>query len=104
MEIFKKEDLKNFNDFNTLIDDIYNRKVELEEKKRIEDLKAKGIITDACLICSKSIKAEITEVLRENGIKIAIICNPYVEKDKLYMVTDKDLVEAIKKAVNFDYE
>ena len=85
------------------VEDIIEQAMKLEEMNKIIDLKAQGIITDACLICHMSHKGIIENALYQAGIKkIPIVYSPYIEDDKILMVTDKELVENIKKSIHFE--
>lgn len=91
------------NDFS--IADVIDKIKEIEEQKTIQDLKDKGIVTDACLICHPNHKLALEEALSLMKIKkIPIVWSQLIEKDKLYMVTDKELVEDFKKAIMFDVQ
>lgn len=90
-------------DMSQFINYITNRLVELEEQKKIQELKDAGFIVDAVLICNPKHKGVLYGALHEMGIKkIPIVWEKCVEDDKLYMVTDKDLVENIKQSIHFE--
>lgn len=90
-------------DMGQLINYMINRVMELEEQKKFQELKDKGIIVDAVLICNPKHKGVLNGALHEMGIKkIPIVWENCVEDDKLYMVTDKDLVEHIKQSIHFE--
>ena len=79
------------------------RAKETADKMRIAELKKAGVIVDACLVCHPQTKLILCEALHRAGVKkIPIVCDSYCEEDKLYMITDRDLVEQIKHSLRFD--
>lgn len=84
-------------------DKIMAKYTEMAEKKTLQDLKDRGIIVDACLVLNSTHKGIEHELARRKIKRIPIVYSPYVEKDKCYMVTDKETVERIKQTVCFDF-
>ena len=90
-------------DMSQMINDVINKCLEIEEKRKIQELKEQGIIVDAVLLCNPKHKKVLSDALHEIGIKkIPIVWEKYIEDDKIYMVTDKDLVDNIKDAIHFE--
>ena len=71
--------------------------VKAEEELKYKDLRDKGIISDMALIMNPEHKGVVEQALYSAGIKrIPIIYVDYVELDKAYAITDKNMVENIK--------
>lgn len=89
------------NDFFS-IEDIVKAKQKLEGMCLFEEKRKDGSITEAVLICSPSVKHTLKKALYENNIKdIPILAVPYAEEDKLYMVTDKDFIDNVRKSLSW---
>ena len=71
--------------------------VKAEEELKYKELRNKGIISDMVLVLNSEHKGVIEQALYSAGIKkIPIIYVDYVELDKAYAITDKNMVENIK--------
>lgn len=69
-----------------------------DEHARFYDLRARRIISDTVLVINPDHKGLIERVLYSAGIKkVPIIYSDCVEHDKMYAITDKSMVENIKK-------
>lgn len=72
--------------------------ITMDEYARFYDLRSRGIISDMVLVINSEHKGDIEQALYSAGIKkIPIIYSDCVEHDKMYAVTDKNMVESIKK-------
>ena len=91
-------------EFVESINEMIKKMNDLHEQQLVNDFKQKGIIVDACLICSPKIGNDIKKVLHKNKIQIPIVIEKYCEDDKMYMVTDKEIVENIKESLKWTYE
>lgn len=73
-----------------------------KEEKMFEEAKEKGEISEAVLIMNPKHKEQLGEFLNVSGLKIPIIWHRYVEEDKAYMVTDKEIAKDVREA--YDYQ
>lgn len=82
------------------IEDIVKAKQRLEEMCLFEEKRKEGAITEAVLVCNPSVKHILKKALYENNIKdIPILAVPYAEENNLYMITDKEVIENIRKSL-----
>jgi len=71
--------------------------VKAEEELKYKELRDKGIISDMVLVMNPEHKGAVEQALFSAGIKkIPIIYVDWVESDKVYAITDKNMVENIK--------
>lgn len=90
----------NFDDNESMMQTIIDSLVKAEEELKYRDLRNKGIISDVVLVINPEHKGAIEQALYSAGIKkIPIIYVDYVELDKAYAITDKNMVENIKKGL-----
>ena len=73
---------------------------KLMDSAVLEDMKSNGSIADPIIICSSSIKDALS-VAMPNALIIATSC---CEKDKAYVVTDKELAQNIRTNYNMQKE
>lgn len=71
--------------------------VEAYEKRLFEDYKATEQISEAVLLMNPKHKGQMGEFLYVSGLKIPIIWHRYVEEDKAYMITDKEMAKNVRK-------
>ena len=83
-------------------DEIMEYWAEEQEKKRFKHLKVTGQISEAVLMMNPKHKGQMGEFLYVSGLKIPIIWHRYVEEDKAYMITDKELAKNVREA--YDYQ
>lgn len=91
-------------DFDSLIDhskemqEMFDQIKKANEYANFYDLRARGIISDVVLIINPDHKGLIEQTLYSAGIKkIPIVYSDCVKSDKMYAITDKNMVENIKK-------
>ncbi len=73
---------------------------DAQERLKYEELRRRGIITDAVILINPKHKGILEEALHSMGIqKIPIVYSHYVEKDKMYFSTDTDFVTATKRCL-----
>lgn len=98
---FEKKSLESDN--SPMIQKMVESLVKAEEELKYKELRDQGIISDVVLVMSPEHKGVIEQALYSAGIKkIPIIYVDYVEIDKAYAITDKELVENIKKNLNWE--
>ena len=78
-------------------DEIMECWVEEQEKKQFERLKVTEQISEAVLLMNPKHKVQMGEFLYVSGLKIPIIWHRYVEEDKAYMITDKELAKNVRE-------
>ena len=89
-------------DNGSTIQKILDSLFKAEEEIRYKDLRNRGIISDAALVMNPEHKGVIEQALYSAGIKkIPIIYSDYVELDKAYAITDKNLVETFKNILHW---
>lgn len=76
--------------------------VEANEKRIFEDYKATEQVSEAVLVMNPKYKGQMGEFLYVSGLKIPVVYGKYVEEDKVYMVTDKELAKNVMEA--YDYQ
>lgn len=97
----KKKALESDNE--SMIQKMVESLVKAEEELKYIELRSKGIISDVVLVMNPGHKGVIEQALYSAGIKkIPIIYVDYVELDKAYAITDKHLVENIKKSLSWE--
>lgn len=70
---------------------------EAYEKQLFEDYKATEQFSEAVLLMNPKHKGQMGEFLYVSGLKIPIIWHRYVEEDKAYMITDKELAKNVRE-------
>lgn len=77
---------------NSLVEDLIKAEQKLSELKADED------ITEVVLICNPKVTDILKRAIHENNLKdILIIPSRLVEKDKVYMVTEKEFIKNVRK-------
>lgn len=84
-------------DWQEIIDMVCKMQIAEEEKKLFEEAKEKGQISEAVLMMNPKHKGQMGEFLYVSGLKIPIIWHRYVEEDKAYMITDKEIAKNVRK-------
>lgn len=75
----------------------------LEEKRTFENLRKDGLVSEVGLFMNPKHKGLIEKAFYEGGLKrIPVIYSPVVEEDKAYCVTDKYLLENMKRTLFFE--
>lgn len=88
-----------FKDFNNFIDELNEicRKKIIENEQRIfDEMKYNQQIVSPVLICNRETKHTIERVLPN---MFCILGTDLCEKNKAYMVTDKELADNIRKSL-----
>lgn len=81
-------------DINSFVEDIVKAEQKLSELKAYEEHRANDDITEAVLICHPKVTNSLKRAIHENNLKdIPIISTSLAEKDKIYMVTDKEFIK-----------
>lgn len=84
--------------YDTIVSSIVRTNEKLEELKAYEENRANGNITEAVLVCHPTVKHILKKCLFENKLKnIPIIATLLAEEDKIYMVTDKEVIEKVRR-------
>lgn len=84
-------------DINSFTEDIVKAEQKLSELKAYEEHRANDDITEAVLICHPKVTNILKKAIHENNLKdIPIISTPLAEKDKTYMVTDKEFIKNVR--------
>lgn len=82
------------------IQTMINQLKRADEHARFLDLRARRIISDVVLVINPEHKGIIEQALYSAGIKkVPIIYSDCVEHDKMYAITDKNMVENVKKTM-----
>ena len=84
-------------DWQEIIDMACKIQIAEEEKKLIEEAKEKGQISEAVLLMNPKHKGQMGEFLYVSGLKIPVIWHRYVEEDKAYMITDKEIAKNVRE-------
>lgn len=88
--------------FESIFREVMKKAVEAEEREHFRKLREEGIIADMALIINPKHKGVIEHGLFEHGIKrIPVLYSNVVEEDKCYCITDKTIIENIKKNTGF---
>lgn len=76
------------------IENIVKETQKLNELKLYEEHRANDDITEAVLVCCPKVANILQNAIYENNLKdIPIISTPLAEEDKVYMVTDKEVIK-----------
>lgn len=98
-------------DFDSAMNHSQEMQAMLDQLKRMNeyahfyDLRARGVISDIVLVINSDHKGIIEQALYSAGIKrIPIIYSDCVKPDRAYGITDKYMVEKIKKNMCWEEE
>ncbi len=81
---------------NEEINKLIEKQLAQRDKALLQKLIDSGKVTpDFVFIANPTAKPLIAE-MKANGIEAYCLFSPYVEKDKMYLVTDKELEDRIK--------
>lgn len=81
-------------------EEIINELVEQSNRMVLYDLISSGKTIEECgIICNPRLKADLAYGFYKNDIDIPIVSNPCVESNKVYVVTDTELVNKMKEMV-----
>ena len=86
----------------TIYDEMMKQWAEELDKSYFEHFKATEQVSEAVLLMNPKHKEQLGEFLNVSGLKIPIIWHRYVEEDKAYMVTDKELARNIRETYAYD--
>ncbi len=78
-------------------DEITERLIDARGKAFFEQLKCTRQISEAVLLMNPKHKEQLGEFLNVSGLIIPIIWHRYVEEDKAYMITDKELAKNVRE-------
>jgi len=79
-----------------IINELIEKQLAQKEKELLQKLIDSGKVTpESVFIANPSAKPLIAE-MKANGFEVYCLFDPYVEKDKMYLVTDKELEDRIK--------
>lgn len=81
-----------------IIDEIMRRWAEELDKSYFECFKATGQVSEAVLVMNPKHKDQMGEFLYVSGLKVPVVYGKFVEEDKAYMITDKELARSIREA------
>lgn len=88
--------------FESVFREAMQKVVEAEEREHFRKLREEGIIADMVLIINPKHKGVIENGLFEHGIKkIPILYSNVVEEDRCYCITEKPLIDNIKRNMGF---
>ena len=100
--VFKKtfdvSDIEVLGSTDNLLDKIIDQWIEEREKEYFERLKTTEQISEAVLVMNPKHKGQMGEFLYVSGLKVPVIYGKYVEEDKAYMITDKELAKNVRDA------
>lgn len=69
----------------------------IKAKQKLSELKTDEDITEVVLICNPKVTDILERAIHEKNLKnIQIIPHPWIEKDKVCMVTDKEYIKNIR--------
>lgn len=66
------------------------------EKTLLQKIIDSGKVTPELVFIANPSAIPLIEEMKANGLEVYCLFNPYVEKDKMYLVTDKELEDRIK--------
>lgn len=85
---------------NMTTEEIINEIIKQSNRMALDDLISSGKAIEECgIICAPRLKASLAYVFYEDGTDIPIISNPCIESNKIYIVTDTELVNRMKEVV-----
>lgn len=75
-------------------EDILEAVQKMEDFRRFEEMRTKEVIRRAVIICNRENKYKIKQAIPELCVLGTDVCD-----DKVYMVTDKELAENIRRGI-----
>lgn len=79
-----------------IINELIEKRLAQKEKELFQKLMDSGKVTsEFVFIANPSAKSLIAE-MKAKGLEVYCLFDSYVEKDKMYLVTDKELEDRIK--------
>ena len=80
-----------------IINELIGMRLKQEEKELLQKIVDSGKVTpEFVFIANPSAKPLIAE-MKANGLEVYCLFNSAVEKDKMYLVTDEELEDRIKR-------
>ena len=80
-----------------IINELIGMRLKQEEKELLQKIVDSGKVTpEFVFVANPSAKPLIAE-MKANGLEVYCLFSPAVEKDKMYLVTDKELEDRIKR-------
>ncbi len=93
----KTSDYMSSHSFWDIYDEISTKMQEAEDERIFNEKKEDGTINgDFCLLMNPKYKGQLYE-MRAAGLKVPVVWSRFVEEDKAYVVTDKDVVKAARE-------
>lgn len=94
----KIENLNNPNlSCDEFMDEVTKHLLEADEKQYFIAAKLTGQFSEAVLVMNPKHKGQMGEFLYVSGLKIPVLYGKYVEEDKAYMITDKELAKNVRE-------
>lgn len=87
-------------DQNMLMDAIEKFR-KMKESEIWQDMVGIGQVEEAVLLCNPKHKEAMAEAMDKTGITFLIVWSDQVPEDKMYMVRDRDLIETVKRSIDF---
>lgn len=85
---------------NMTTEEIINEVIKQSIRMALDDLASSGKAIEECgIICAPRLKADLAYAFYEDDVDIPIISNPCIESNKVYIVTDIELVNKMKEMV-----
>ena len=85
---------------NMTTEEIINEIIKQSNRMALDDLASSGKAIEECgIICAPRLKADLAYAFYEDDIDIPIISDPCIESNKIYIVTDTELVNKMKEVV-----
>lgn len=81
-----------------ILDEIVRRWAEELDKSYFEYFKSTERVSEAVLVMNPKYKGQMGEFLYVSGLKVPVVYGKYVEEDKAYMITDKELAKNVRDA------
>ena len=78
-------------------DIVAEKMAEANDKRLFEDYKSTEQVSEAVLLMNPKHKGQMGEFLHVSGLKVPVIYGKYVEEDKAYMITDKELAKNVRE-------
>ena len=78
-------------------DDILKKMQEEKEQQNFQDVKEQGRIDEVILIANPKHKGILSDALYQITGRVDVVWSSVCEEDKLYMITDKETNENIRK-------
>lgn len=80
-----------------ILDEIARRWAEELDKAYFERLKTTERVSEAVLLMNPKHKGQMGDFLYVSGLKVPVIYGKFVEEDKAYMITDKELARNMRE-------